>query len=339
MKPAVDSFMSMHGRALSKAGWAAALTVALAAGGCMLGGDADLSARRRIAEAPDLVTGVREYVDWCVDSRLAGCSPDGSLPRFLDYAENAKRWGFKSNPRFWARGVDFSCVSPWNDRFRNQRGGTAISSVHIVFANHYPFSPGTKLAFIGCDGSLHLRTYLSGMRVADTDLMVGLLDRPLPPTVHPASILPDDYADYIGNAADLPAVTFDQEEKLLVTELWQIPTAPDAKSMMSRNMKFKPAMPEDAADDPAKARAAEERLKRRAKRAEFYEHLITGDSGNPCFMIVGREPILLYTIFSGGPGSGPAIHKLRGPLQEAMDKMAPGHKLRVFDFRRLASGE
>ena len=108
--------------------------------------------------------------------------------------------------------------------------------------------------------------------------------------------------------------------------------------MMSRNMKFKPAMPKDAESDPAAAKAARESLARREKRAEFYEHLVTGDSGNPCFMIVGREPILLYTVYSGGPGGGPALQKLRGPLQETMDLMEPGHKLRVFDFRQLASG-
>ena len=320
-------------------GQLAVVCAALAAGGCMLVGDSDAAARRTIAAAPDVVTGVREYLDWCVDSRLAGRRPDESLQRFLGYEENARRWSFRSNPDFWARGVDFSCASPWNDRFGARRAGTAVSSVHIVFASHFPFSPGTKLAFIGCDGVVHLRSYLSGMRVGGTDLMVGLLDRPLPPTVHPAAILPDDYADWIGNAADLPAATFDQEEKLIVTELWQIPSAPEATSMMSRNMKFKPVMPKDAAKDPTKAKAAAERLKRREKRAEFYEQLIDGDSGNPCFMIAGREPILLYTVHGGGPGSGPALQKLRAPLQEAMDKMAPGHQLRVFDFRRLASGE
>ena len=310
---------------------------ALAMGGCTHFTDQDAAARRRIAESPDVVAGVREYIDWCVDSRLKGRSAEESLPRFLDYTDNAPRWHFSFNPKFWAGDVDFSCVSPWNDRFRNQRAGTAISSVHIVFANHYPFTPGTKLSFIGSDGSLHVRSYLSGVRVAGTDLMVGLLDRPLPPTVRPAAILPDDYADYIGNAADLPAVTFDQEEKLIVTELWQIPSSPEATNMMSRNMKFKPAMPKGAAGDPKEVQAFEERLKRRAKRAEFYEHLITGDSGNPCFMIVGREPILLYTVHGGGPGSGPALQKLRGPLQAAMDSMEPGHALRVFDFGKLAT--
>ena len=312
---------------------------AAAAGGCALLEDPDAAARRRMADSADVVSGVRGYVDWCVDSRIGGRDPSASMPRFLDFAENAGRWRFRFNPEFWARDVDFSCASPWNDRFRGQRAGTAVSSVHIVFANHYPFSPGTKLAFIGCDGSVHLRTYLSGTRVADTDLMVGLLDRPLPPTVRPASILPDDYADYIGDAADLPAATFDQEEKLMVTELWRIPTLPGAKSMSSRNMMFKPVMPKVAEGDDAAVKAAAERLKRRERRAAFYEPLVTGDSGNPCFMIVGREPVLLYTVLSGGPGSGPALQKLRAPLQEAMDRMAPGHSLRVFDFRRLASGE
>ena len=308
---------------------------ALALGGCALLESPDAAARRRIAESPDVAEGVRGYIDWCVDHRLAGRDPEYSMPRFIDYTRNAPNWRFRFNPDFWAGDVDFSCASPWNDRFHNRRAGTAVSSVHIVFAKHFDFTPGTKIVFIGCDGTVHWRSYLSGLRVAGTDLMVGLLDRPLPPTVHPAAILPDDYEDYIGNARDLPAATFDQEEKLIVTELWPIPSSPGAKSMMSRNMKFKPVMPKEAETDPKAAKAARRRLALREKRAEFYEHLVDGDSGNPCFMIVGREPVLLYTVLTGGPGSGPALQKLRAPLQEAMDVLSPGYRLRVFDFRAL----
>ena len=312
---------------------AAACALALAAGGCALLESPDARARRAIAESADAVSGVRGYVEWCVDHRLAGRDAEASMPRFLDYAAGASAWRFRHNPDFWAKDVDFSCASPWNDRFRGQRAGTLVSAVHIVFANHYPFTPGTKLVFLGRDGSMHWRSYLSGVRVAGTDLMVGLLDRPLPPSVRPAAILPDGYERYIGDGGGLPVATFDQEEKLIVAELWPIPKAPEALSMMSRNMKFKPSIPEP--DGPAAAEAAEKRLKIHAKRAEFYEHLVTGDSGNPCFLIVGNEPVLLYTVFTGGPGSGPALHKLRAPLQAAMDVLSPGYSLREFDFEGL----
>ena len=37
----------------------------------------------------------------------------------------------------------------------------------------------------------------------------------------------------------------------------------------------------------------------------FYEDLIKGDSGNPSFVLVRGEPVLLETHTSGGAGAGP----------------------------------
>ena len=292
--------------------------------------DGDAAARRRFAAYADPVEGMRGYIAWSVDSRLAGRSPEKSWSRFDGYpAASADRLAF--NRDFWALDVDFSCVSPWNDRFRSQRAGTAVSPVHVVFANHFQLSPGTRVYFVGTDGKLYYRRYLAGLRVGETDLMVGLLDSPLPPAVRPAAILPDDYAAYIGNADKLPVVTFDQKERALVQELWPISTAPESNGMSSRNLKFSSGWHSVGAAVPEPPELAEAR----ERRARFYDHLVKGDSGNPCFLLVGREPILLYTVFSGGPGAGPALQKLRVQLQNAMDRLRPGYTLRTFDFSAL----
>ena len=57
-----------------------------------------------------------------------------------------------------------------------------------------------------------------------------------------------------------------------------------------------------------------------------------GDSGNPAFLIVDNQPILLYCLFRGGYGSGPALHLYRREIQAAMDELCPGYTLETFDF-------
>ena len=62
--------------------------------------------------------------------------------------------------------------------------------------------------------------------------------------------------------------------------------------------------------------------------------IVTGDSGNPAFLLIGSEPILLYCLHTGGVGHGPAIHAHRREIQKAMDELCPGYMLEVFDFSR-----
>ena len=48
----------------------------------------------------------------------------------------------------------------------------------------------------------------------------------------------------------------------------------------------------------------------------FYEALITGDSGNPSFVLVRGEPVLLETHYTGGAGAGPFYGSAR--IQEGI---------------------
>ena len=63
--------------------------------------------------------------------------------------------------------------------------------------------------------------------------------------------------------------------------------------------------------------------------------IVTGDSGNPAFMLIGNESILLYCLQSGGIGYGPSVFHSRKEIQKAMDELSPGYKLEEFDFSRL----
>lgn len=143
--------------------------------------------------------------------------------------------------------------------------------------------------------------------------MVGLLDYEVTPNVHPAKILPVDYEKWIGDGSGLPTVTLTQTEKAYVNDLNPIPTNAVSRYMTSHR-------PTDS------------------RRSQFRDQLIVGDSGNPVFLIVGNEPVLLYCLKTGGAGGGPAIHRYRYEIQQAMDELCPGYKLESFDFSKVGSG-
>lgn len=160
-----------------------------------------------------------------VSNRLVNADPSIALQRFAGYPTGA-RWGrFAFNPKFWAKGIDFSCVGPWNSAGGSQRAGTAISKRHIVFAKHFPFGKGVRVVFVGEDGG-----------------------------VCPARI---------------------EESKAV------------------------------------------------------------GDSGNPAFLLIGNERVLLYCLTSGGCGCGPLLHIRRKEIQKTMDELCPGYTLECFDFSKL----
>ena len=130
------------------------------------------------------------------------------------------------------------------------------------------------------------------------------------PSIHPAKILPDDYAKYIGDGKGLPIVTFTQHEKAFLSECRGI-TTNTVMNGQSTNALWK----------------------------TLGGNIVVGDSGNPAFLLIGNQPILLYCLLSGGVGHGPAIHRYRREIQAAMDELCPGYALEVFDFSRVKSDE
>lgn len=248
-----------------------------------------------------------------VDKRLQGADRALGQSRFANYPRSATRGEFRPNSAFWLKDVDFSCASPWNSDRGQLKAGTLISKRHIIFAKHFPIEKGSRIVFIGTDGSI-CPLYVDAVKEIDqSDIAIGLLNAEVTPGVSPAKILPTDYAKYIGNGNGLPTVSFTQGEKACVNDLNAIATNAVSRYMTSRK-------PTDS------------------RRIQFRDKLIIGDSGNPVFLIVGNEPILLYCLKTGGAGGGPAIHRYRNEIQQAMDELCPGYKLEEFDFSKIAGG-
>lgn len=134
-------------------------------------------------------------------------------------------------------------------------------------ANHAYVQTGATIRFITNSNTVVSRTVSTSTRVGTTDIRIGLLDSDLPSTITPAFILGHDWRDWFEDTGT-PVCYTDQEEKLLVAELSAIINA----SVTIRQ-------PVDAT------------------RATFYDLPVSGDSGNPIFLIVRGKPVLLTTFF------------------------------------------
>ena len=72
-------------------------------------------------------------------------------------------------------------------------------------------------------------------------------------------------------------------------------------------------------------------------RAPYYEDIISGDSGNPVFLVLENDVILLHTFHYGGAGSGPFLTNFAQETQSKMDFLSnkhnrPNEKLKYNDF-------
>ena len=196
------------------------------------------------------------------------------------------------NTSFFLQGTHaeaLTCASPWNSRSAGKRAGTAITARHAVLADHYPLYGGDTLRFIASDNTVITRTVVQSARILyngnGTDARMVLLDSDLPASITPCKLFPDGYETYLpagatcAAACALPLLAMDFSENGIALDLIRGPVVTD----LSPSMRFgAPTIPH---------------------RLAFYDPIISGDSGNPVFAVIGSELWLLSTFF--GAGSGP----------------------------------
>lgn len=138
------------------------------------------------------------------------------------------------NPNCWAAGFDLTPISPWNSHGGTKRAGILITRQHVWWAAHYTPDEGSTIRFIGLDGAVYDRVLLKARSIpidpvyGATDGRVGVLDSPLPEAIAHATILPDDWEDYLpvtavtvgGIASSLmlpvPLMTVDMQERAII---------------------------------------------------------------------------------------------------------------------------
>jgi hypothetical protein len=218
------------------------------------------------------------------------------------------------NPNCWINGVtNISCFSPAQRSGANwwQRGGTLITRKHALFAKHFvpAILPGggTPLIFVD-ENNNAIRRNIINYGYDTTDIAVALLDQEVPSNIKIAKVLPINYRDYIDiaqfNNNELSeatklnygpyAVGLDQEEKaILKWIMWTGSTSIDAHSVSTL--------------DPYTI---------------FTESIITGDSGNPVFLIIDNELVVLTTWLTSF--GGPFVTLRYNQVNAIIESLSPG---------------
>jgi hypothetical protein len=239
-----------------------------------------------------------------IDSRLSG-----QMPVFLQQDGTT----FIRNPACWAASINLTCASPWNSTGGLQRAGTLISPRHVLFCEHYGFRPAVNatIKFVTQANEVVSRTITALATHPEytavgfyPDIAIGVLDADVPESISFAEVLPADWQDYLPSVSTLnpiPALRLNRLERASVADLRQ---------KISGRFWLQPP----------------------ATRFEYYESLVTGDSGNPAFLVVNGKPVLLGTFTYGGPGSGTSVSAHIDAINSMMSSLGGGYTLTAADL-------
>ncbi len=233
--------------------------------------------------------------------------------RALIPVEQKKNWVFDAyvsadSPdvawsRFWTKRIDFTGVA-WD----NPRTLTLISPRHALVAKHYQRRAGSMVVFHDRRGDEVPRAIVGTAEIAATDLAVVLLHEDVPRGVTSYRVLPpsDTYAESLPGAYVL--IT-DKQRKVHVHQV---------HSLAGRSIAF------TRADGIGEG---------------FYEALVAGDSGNPAFLWLGGEPVLIETHTTGGAGAGPFVSAPENfaAINEAMRALSEEQGAPVYQLRTVGA--
>lgn len=212
---------------------------------------------------------------------------------------------FIRNSNAWPSSIDLSCASPWNSTDGNLRAGTLVSPRHVIFCKHYGFHPtiGATIWFVSQNNTVVTKTLTSLDAVTVGDIVVGTLDSDIPSYIKFAKILPANYYNYlpsINNIYYIPSLYLNQTDNAGIMMVFGLGEGITGQGVFSSNESnfYKPDI---------------------SIYNNFYIPVVAGDSGNPMFLIINGELVLLGVFtgaFSGshiaGPNNKSEINQIMG---------------------------
>jgi hypothetical protein len=231
---------------------------------------------------------------------------------------------FIRNPDCWLNGVEnISCFSPAQLSGANwwQRGGTLITRKHVLFAKHFTTSVitgGTPLIFVADDNTVIRRNIIQYASIPWTDVSVALLDAEVPANIKIAKVLPTNYADYLvfDSTSPVYCVGLDQQEKAIVkisTGGFGYIVSHEGESITYRMF---------SVNESSAAHQFQ----------PFNETIVTGDSGNPVFLIIDNELVVATTWWT--PTGGPFVSDspVYAATNACIEQLSPGEGYALADI-------
>lgn len=253
--------------------------------------------------------------------RLANKVPDDRLVYSYQDPYYNGLGQFTRNTNCWINGVDnISCFSPaqMSGATWYQRSGTLLTKKHMLFAKHlYPAilpGSGTPIIFVDVNNNV-IRRNLISYGFAYTDVAIGLLDNDVPDNIKIAKVLPKNYIDYFDTISSTPltgvlCVSLDQEEKAILNILNGLSssiTQIDGQNVLLQTVNVNNIL----SDHPIYG-----------SYSSFSESVATFDSGNPTFIIMNDELVLLTAWWT--TGGGPFVTNQYDKINQVIESLSPG---------------
>jgi hypothetical protein len=178
-------------------------------------------------------------------------------------------YNWPRNNNCWAKSLDLTgnaaCIVPLG----GVGGGTLITKKHVLLANHVPYSNSPFMMFFINNNNVSLvYNVMKTKRVANTDILIGELDKEVDSSLKVYKVLPSNYLKYFEKETNFPLLYSDQERKALIGENGAVNTTYGSTNTLINISK-----------DP--------------NRSQYFEPLIGGDSGNIVSTIINNEIVVI----------------------------------------------
>lgn len=220
-------------------------------------------------------------------------------------------YNWPRNNNCWAKSLDLTgycaCIVPLG----GVGGGTLITKKHVLLSNHVPYSSSPFMMFFVNNNNVSLvYNVIKTKRVANTDILIGELDREVDASLKIYNVLPANYLKYFGGAINFPLLYSDQERKALIGENGMINTTYGSTNTLINISK-----------DP--------------NRAQYFEPLIGGDSGNIVSTIINNEIVVIgawYMTFGSSAGLATNVPSYITDINNTIASMTSGYKVTEADL-------
>ena len=226
----------------------------------------------------------------------------------------ANPYNWPRNNNCWAKSLDLTgycaCIVPLG----GVGGGTLITKKHVLLANHVPYSQSPFMMFFINNNNVSLvYNVIKTKRVANTDILIGELDKEVDPSLKVYSVLPSNYLKYFGNEINFPLLYSDQERKALIGENGLINTTYGSTNTLINISK-----------DP--------------NRSQYFEALIGGDSGNIVSTIINNEIVVIgawYMTMGSMAGLATNVPSYLTEVNNTISSLSSGYKVSEVDLSKF----
>ena len=247
-------------------------------------------------------------------------TPGADRRLFSGFTQSTFSW--VRNPASWVSVFNWTGVSAGINGLGGVGGGTLITRRHVLFAHHVPYPDRPfDIFFVNADSRTFTYKVTNIQQVGDSDISIGTLDRDADASLFVYKILPDNWTQFIANKTE----SFNRMGVSFTNQMFVLPvlyTNYDRRVATGDvvNVRMGTATVNIPAFENARA---------------FGEALRVGDSGNPIFVPVGNELVLLGAWWQNASAPGEVgLFPWLLSYREAVEKII-GQKLQVIDTSGL----